>query len=235
MQYLGSPFDVLNATTGPALTAGALGSGTHGKYDAVFLDLGGLEIGGGSAFTDEEWLTLATYEAMFNVRRVSLYTSPSTAYGLVGKGDIDPTKTPITMTCTSAGSTIFVGANCANPIVMTEGYAYRRRRPTERRSRFSSDASGNIFAATRSYPDGRAGAGAHLRTEPDPDADLSSPTVSSSWATRGLFVGERHVYADPQIDDFFLASDIYTGGTYRITDDRSSGVADWQTRTPRCR
>ena len=27
-----------------------------------------------------------------------------------------------------------------------------------------------------------------------------------SWVTRGLFVGERHVYLAPQIDDFFLAS-----------------------------
>ena len=49
-----------------------------------------------------------------------------------------------------------------------------------------------------------------------------------SWATRGLFVGERHVYAVPQIDDLFLASTIYTGGTYRITDADMQALADWQ-------
>ncbi len=231
LQYLGSPFDVLNATTGPALTASALADGTHGKYDAIFLDLGGLEISGGSAFTDDEWLTLATYEAEFNVRRVSLYTSPSTAYGLVGKGDIDPTKTPITMTCTSAGATIFVGANCANAIVMTEGYAYPAAATDGATVPLLSDASGNVFAATRSYPDGRQALALTFAQSPTlaPYLELAYGLVN--WATRGLFVGERHVYADPQIDDFFLASDIYTGGTYRITDVDLQALADWQTRT----
>ena len=51
-----------------------------------------------------------------------------------------------------------------------------------------------------------------------------------SWATRGLFVGERHVYAVPQIDDLFLASTIFTGGTYRITDADMQALADWQTQ-----
>src|SRR6185312_11462259 len=52
-----------------------------------------------------------------------------------------------------------------------------------------------------------------------------------SWATRGLFVGERHVYAMPQIDDLFLPSAIYTGGTYRITDADLQAFADWQRTT----
>ena len=77
LQYLGTPFDVLNATTGATLTADMLGSGTHGKYQAIFLDLGDLSVNGTSAFTAAEWTTLATYEASFGVRRVSLYTSPT--------------------------------------------------------------------------------------------------------------------------------------------------------------
>ena len=38
-----------------------------------------------------------------------------------------------------------------------------------------------------------------------------------SWATRGVFLGERHAYIGVQIDDLFLPDDIYTGGTYRIS------------------
>ena len=121
LQYLGSPFDVLNATTGPALTADTLASGTHGKYDAVFLDLGGLETSAGSAFTADEWATLSTYEAEFSVRRVALYTSPGSAYGLSDNGAIDPTQAPVTMTCTAAGTSLFVGTNCTNPIALTDG------------------------------------------------------------------------------------------------------------------
>ena len=76
LQYLGTPFDVLDATPDPPLTADRLANGAHGKYQAIFLDLGGLETSGGSAFTTDEWTTLANYEAQFGVRRVALYTSP---------------------------------------------------------------------------------------------------------------------------------------------------------------
>ncbi|HSS40373.1 MAG TPA: hypothetical protein VLT58_16515, partial [Polyangia bacterium] len=39
LQYLGTPFDVLDATHDPPLTAERLATGAHGKYQAIFLDL----------------------------------------------------------------------------------------------------------------------------------------------------------------------------------------------------
>ena len=56
-----------------------------------------------------------------------------------------------------------------------------------------------------------------------------------SWATRGLFIGERHVYLCAQIDDLFLASAHLpgTGVTYRITDADMQALADWQSGAPR--
>ena len=89
----GRPRDVLDATNGPTLTAAILADGDHGKYQAIFLDLGDLSVDGVSAFSDDEWMTLASYEARFGVRRVSLYTFPTVAYGLADAGGaaIDPT------------------------------------------------------------------------------------------------------------------------------------------------
>ena len=228
LEYLGSPFDVLNATTGPTLTADALASGTHGKYDAIFLDLGGLETSAGSAFTTDEWTTLSTYEAQFSVRRVSLYTSPSSAYGLSDNGAVDPRQTPITMTCTAAGTALFVGTNCANPIVMNDGWAYPASATDASTTPLLVDASGNVFGALRQYPDGREAVALTFAqaTYLTPYLQLAYGLVS--WATRGLFLGERHVYAVPQIDDFFLASAIYTGGTYRISAADLQALADWQ-------
>ena len=228
LQYLGSPFDVLDATTDPALTADTLASGTHGKYDAVFLDLGGLETSSGSAFTSDEWTVLSTYEAQFSVRRVALYTSPSSAYGLSDNGSIDPAQTPITMTCTAAGTSLFVGTNCANPIVMTDGWAYPARITDASTTPLLVDSAGNVFGALRQYPDGREALALTFAqaTYLTPYLQLAYGLVS--WATRGLFVGERHAYAVPQIDDFFLASSIYTGGTYRITAADLQALADWQ-------
>jgi hypothetical protein len=228
LQFLGTPFDVLNASTGPALTADMLATGTHGKYNAVFLDTGNLSVTGGSAFTADEWNTLTTYEAQFGVRRVSLYTSPTAAYGLSDNGEKDPSKTPVTMTCTAAGAALFAGANCANPIVVNQGWVYPAAAVDAATAPLLVDASGNVYAATRSYPDGREALALTYAQASyfNPYLELAYGLVK--WATRGVFIGERHVYAVPQLDDLFLASDIFTGGTYRITDSDLQALADWQ-------
>ncbi len=104
---------------------------------------------------------------------------------------------------------------------MTDGWAYPaivtldRRTPT---TPLLVDASGNVYGVVRQYTDGREAlaltfAQAYYLT---PYLELAYGLVN--WATRGLFIGERHVYFVPQIDDFFLASTIYTGG--RLPDQR---------------
>ncbi|HSY39891.1 MAG TPA: hypothetical protein VLA79_10195 [Polyangia bacterium] len=233
LQYLGAPYDVLNATSGPALTADSLATGAHGKYDAVFLDLGGLQVSGGSAFTTDEWTALQNYEAAFNVRRVSLYTSPSAMYDLADNGQIDPTQTPVTLTCTGAAGPVFVGTNCANPIVMTDGWVYPATvtATADTVTPLLVDASGNVYGVVVNYADGREALALTFAQAPYLTPYLQLAYGLVSWATRGLFVGERHVYAVPQIDDFFLASAIYTGGTYRITDADLQSLADWQNLT----
>ncbi len=232
LQYLGTPFDVLNASTGPALTADALASGAHGKYNAIFLDVGDLSTGGASAFTDAEWTVLTTYEVEFGVRRVSLYTSPDASYGFVDNDvGVDPTMTPISTTCTAAGKAVFVGANCANPVLINQGYAYPTMAADSATIPLLADASGNIYAATRTYPDGREALALTFGQASSYVSYLELAYGLVSWATRGLFVGERHVYAVPQIDDLFLSSAIYTGGVYRITDADLQSFADWQTAT----
>jgi hypothetical protein len=232
LQYLGTPFDVLNASTGPALTLDALASGTHGKYNAVFLDVGDLSVGGSSAFTDAEWTALTTYEVEFGVRRVSLYTSPNASYGFTDNDvGVDPTTSPVSATCTAAGKALFIGTNCANPVLINQGYAYPTTAADSATIPLLADASGNIYAATRTYPDGREALALTFGQAPSYVSYLELAYGLVSWATRGLFIGERHVYAVPQIDDLFLSSAIYTGGVYRITDADLQAFADWQTAT----
>jgi hypothetical protein len=233
LQYLGAPYDVLNATTGPTLTADSLATGAHGKYDAVFLDLGGLEVSGGSAFTTDEWTALQNYEAAFNVRRVALYTSPGAMYDLADNGEIDPTQTPVTLTCTAAAGPIFVGMNCANPIVMTDGWVYPATvaATDDTVTPLLVDTGGNVYGVVVHYTDGREALALTFAQASYLTPYLQLAYGLVNWATRGLFVGERHVYAVPQIDDFFLASSIYTGGTYRITDADLQALANWENAT----
>jgi hypothetical protein len=61
-----------------------------------------------------------------------------------------------------------------------------------------------------------------------------------NWVTRGLFLGERHIYLGAQVDDLFLPDEIWTpstpcgtdpeatGAEYRITGGDLSAVVAWQ-------
>ena len=61
-----------------------------------------------------------------------------------------------------------------------------------------------------------------------------------NWVTKGLFLGERHVYTSAQVDDFFIDGDIWTpstpcgtttnqtGSNYRITGTDLQQFITWQ-------
>jgi len=228
LAYLGTPYDVIDASTGTPLTADALAAGDHGRYQGILLDSGDLSVNSASAFSDAEWMALASYEARFGVRRAVAYMVPSAAYGMTSGGGFDARATPVSVTCTAAGKDVFIGANCDGPVAIGDGWAYRGQAADASTVPLLVDASGNVYAATRSYGDGRE---ALMLTFSQSPTAFHTPALMYgvvSWVTRGLFIGEKHVYASPQIDDFYLASAIYTGGTYRITNADLKEFKQWQ-------
>jgi hypothetical protein len=227
--YLGTPYDVLDASKGPALTAATLADGDRGRYYGIVLDTGDLAAGNLSAFSQDEWMTLASYEARFGVRRAVMYAYPTEAYGLTSTGGFDVSMAPFTAHCTDAGRSVFVGANCDVPVAIDDGWAYGSQAMDAATVPLLVDGAGTVYAATRSYPDGREALVLTFAQSPTVLHTLELAYGVVDWVTRGLFVGERHVYLSPQIDDLFLASDIFTGGTYRITDADLQAFSDWQT------
>ena len=229
LRYLGTPFDVLNASTGPALTPDVLATADHGRYYGVILDEGDLGTGGQSSFTDAEWMTLASYEARFGVRRAVMYAYPTDDYGLTSTGGFDVSMKPITAHCTPAGGSVFVGANCAVPLIVDDGWAYGAQATDAATVPLLVDDAGSVYAATRTYPDGREALVMTFAQSPTELHTLQLAYGVVSWVTRGLFVGEHHVYLAPQIDDFFLASQIYPmAGTYRMTAEDLQAFSSWQ-------
>ena len=226
--YLGTPYDVVNASMGPEVTDDYLAAGDHGRYQGILLDSGDLAVGSASAFTDAEWMALASYEARFGVRRAVVYAHPSAAYGLVLTAGTDARSAPIAAHCTAEGTTVFVGANCAGPVMIDDGYAYGSKPSDAATVPLLLDDAGNVFAATRTYPDGREVLLLTFAQSPTAFHTLALGYGVVNWVTRGVFIGERHTYASPQIDDFYLASKISTGGTYRITADDLQAFANWQ-------
>ena len=226
--YLGTPYDVLNASTGPDVTADYLAAGDHGRYHGILLDSGDLAVGSSSPFSDAEWMVLASYEARFGVRRAVVYAHPSAAYGLVLTGGSDARANPIVTHCTAAGSAVFVGANCAGPVAIDDGWAYSSQPADAFTQPLLVDAGGSVYAATRTYADGREVLLLTFAQSPTAFHTLALGYGVVNWVTNGVFVGEHHVYATPQIDDFYLPSKIYTGGTYRITAADLQAFTSWQ-------
>jgi hypothetical protein len=229
--FLGTPYDLLNATSGAPLTDAALATGDHGKYQAIFLDLDDLSVSGASAFSDDEWMALANYEAKFGVRRVALYGTGTAAYGLDHAGAaVNAGAAPITTHCTDEGKEVFVGANCAAPVVIDGGWAYPAAAADGQTEPLLVDDAGHVYAALRNYPDGRQAVALTFAQAPTAIFTLELGYGLVSWATRGVFLGQRHVVLAPQLDDLFLASQIYprTGETYRITDGDLQSLANWQ-------
>jgi hypothetical protein len=229
--FLGTPHDILDATSGPTLTADFLATDDHGKYQAIFLDLDDLSVSGASAFSDDEWKVLSAYEAKFSVRRVALYGTGTAAYGLTHAGAaIDTAAMPLPTHCTDAGTDLLVGANCAAPVVIGAGWAYPASAADGDTTPLLVDDAGHVYAAVRTYPDGREALALTFAQSPVATHTLELGYALVRWATRGVFLGQRQVVLAPQLDDLFLASAIYprTGETYRITDADLQSFADWQ-------
>jgi hypothetical protein len=230
LDYLGTPYDVLDASKGPPLTAASLADGDHGRYYGIVLAEGDLAVNNLSAFSPDEWMALASYEARFGVRRAVMYAYPTAAYGLTSTGGFDVSTAPFVAHCTDAGRAVFAGANCNVPVEIDDGWAYPSQANDGATVPLLVDDAGAIYAATRTYPDGREALVLTFAQSPLALFSLELGYGVVNWVTHGLFLGERHVYLSPQIDDLFLASDIFGtgGGTYRISDADLQSFGDWQ-------
>ncbi|HXU60882.1 MAG TPA: hypothetical protein VN962_04230, partial [Polyangia bacterium] len=225
---LGTPFDVLIAAQ-TTLTAAQLASGTHGRYNAIFLTRGNLVLSDGtSAFSSAEFQTLANYEATFQVRRVSLYTSPDASYGYSSSVSQDTSSSPLATQCTSAGQAAFSYVNCANGVTISGAFAYPAAALDAATVPLLVDANGRILAARRSYSDGREALSLNFAQSGSLFHALQLLPSVVSWATRGVFLGDRHVYVGVQIDDLFLADALYAGGTLRISASDLQAALDYQ-------
>jgi hypothetical protein len=234
LQHLGAPYDKLIATGSPPLTAGQLASGDHGTYSGVILTRGGLMPDGAgavSAFSGDEWSILQSYEASFGVREASLYLLPDGAEGLGVATQQNTATTPLPVTCTEDGRELFFDVNCTAPITIQGVFAYPAPITGSGTEALLTDAAGNAVASIHKFPDGREALEMSFGQSRTAIHTLQLLYGVVSWANRGLFLGERHVFFGTQVDDMFITSDIFgSTATYRISANDMQSVFDWQTR-----
>ncbi|HKO25661.1 MAG TPA: hypothetical protein VJY65_13100, partial [Chloroflexota bacterium] len=263
LDYLGVPFTVYVASQTPGgLTPDKLSSGVHGYYEGVILTTGALASSGTtqSALNSTEWQNLSNYEATFHIRQVTWYTFPTADYGFsvppTGPAVQDTTSNPLNATFTAPttanannnGQALFGSyVNTSHPLKIQDATAYLAP-PLSNLTTFPLlvDANGNALALIHNYNDAN---GHPLRQNLaltfDSNAFLIHDLVLAyglvNWVTKGLFLGERHVFLGPQVDDVLIDNSTWPPTTpcatsvdssalptYRITDSDLGAFVTWQ-------
>ncbi len=269
LEYLGTPYEVYVPTQTPGgLTDRKLWDGVvHAYYQGVILtngDLGYQDTSGNwaSALSAEEWANLWEFQDAFDIRQITWYTYPSAKYGFEApSAGFDTSTRPLSASFATAGNPIWDKyVNTSNPVKIDNAYAYTAKAAPDEGTNDSdpsndvtntpvlSDADGNALGLVRRWPDGRE----NLALTFDSNEHLRHGQVLSyglvDWLTKGLFLGERRVYMNPQPDDFFIENSLWSKGgqapacgtnssdptldTYRMTGNDLRNTIAWQNARP---
>jgi hypothetical protein len=252
LSQIGLPFDTLVVTAQPqpftaATLAARLSDGaSHGYYQGIILTTGNLsyEASPGiwqSAFDSTEWTALWAYEAQFGVRQMTSYTFPygwPDTYGLNYVGYQDTTTTPLTATLTAAGSAIYPYLNPNSPVTFKNAWVYEATVVSPAATTpLLVTSSGYALSSINSYPDGRQNLTITAANNRYLIHSLLLSYGNINWVTKGLFLGERHSYLNPENDDILIDDDVWdtkaltdtTGLTQRMTGRDLKALANWQT------
>lgn len=258
LDYLGTPYEVMVTAPVPTdpstnrlaskLSDLPLDTAINGFYQGIILTTGNLTYSpdGSSFFSGlnaAEWASLWAYEAKFSIRQVTWYTFPTQDYGFTGSPSaIDTTTSPLDVPFTAAGREVFGSyLKTTTPLPIRNAYTYLDRPLDAATTPLLSDAAGNALAAVRTYPDGRQNLALTFSSNQYLLHNLLVSYGLVNWVTRGLFVGERHVYMTPQLDDLLIADSTWPASTpcstsledpslpeYRMTGPDFQRVIQWQ-------
>lgn len=243
LDLLGTPYDawIARSLDGAPLTGRLTRGEKQGSYNAIVLTTAALAYSpdGGkswvSALTPAQWQELWDYEAKFGVRQATWYTFPTADYGFAGT----PTGSgaALRLSLTPAGAGVFPYLNPSSAVNLRGAYAYlaAAAAPADGGTvtPLLTDADGHALAVVRRWPDGRENLACAFDSNPYLLHALQLSYGILSWVTRGLFIGERHVYMSTQVDDLFLDADEWPapampGSSYRTSGDDLRFVASWQ-------
>lgn len=162
-----------------------------------------------SAMDATEWQSLADFEAACSARELTWYGWPGADYGLAPVSNFDWT-TPVDATLTPAGQSMFVRVKDAAVIKYRNAAGYRATiTDPATTNALVTDASGNVLVATHSLADGRELMVSTVDSSPYLTHSLVLEYDFVRWLMRGVFVGKKRAYLAPQIDDLFLANDMW--------------------------
>lgn len=229
LDELGVPADAYVVRRDGRLTPERLVAGEVARYYAVILATSTLTYREGnrylSALTDQEWRILESFESQYGIRQVTMYTYPTPEYGLHF-----PTQAGVALKLghlTVAGQRVFPYLNPRAEIPIRDAWTYLAT-PLPGTVPLIETPDGAVLAAMTRYPDGRENLVFTMDHNPDLLHTHLLAAGAIAWATRGLYLGQRRVYLNPQVDDLFFDDDRYSGPPYRMSADDFRKVVAWQ-------
>jgi len=231
LDYRGAPYDVFVASTEPPLMAGRLANGDHGFYQATILTSSALSVHGESTLDASEWDALASYEVKFGVRRVVLNAWPDPTLGFGPSTELNADATPLLVRCTTAGALLFRDVSCDHPQQIAGTFVYPALALDQTQlTPLLTDAAGKTVAAIHHGSDGRESL---LLLFGNNERLLHSLLLIHGvigWVSGGTYLGDRYIDLSAQVDDLFLASKLWPGGTYRLDDSDLRNALAWVQR-----
>lgn len=215
LDYLGTPYDVLDTTVNTAgVTAAMLSDGScHGYYQGVIFTYGGY------IYSLTGMSNLTAYEQKFAIRQVNWYMYPNNDFGFnYPYNGVITSAGSDSASFNSAGASTFWYANTATPVSISNAYIYlgtplSALPPGASVTPLLTDASGNVLSLIYTQGDGRQYLTQTFDSGPYLMHDLTLAYGLINWVTKGIFLGEYHVYAAAQVDDLFINDSEWIPGT----------------------
>src|SRR5437660_625051 len=228
LDYVGTPYDVLDMSVNTGgITSAMLSDGScHGYYQGVIFAYGAY------VYTLPGMAILTSYEQTFRVRQLNWYMYPNNDFGFnYPYSKVITSAGTDSASFTSAGASVFGYANTATPLVLSNAYIYQGT-PLNAAALpagasvtpLLTDASGYALSRIYTLGDGRQYLTQTFDSSPYLMHDLVLAYGLINWVTKGIFLGEYHVYAAAQVDDFFINGSEWIPGTpctNPITHDRT--------------
>ena len=189
-----------------------------GLYQGIILTDSTFAACGSSCLSTADWTTLNTYASQFGVRVVSYFTLPQAQWGLVAadSGATYTASNPLNVTLTAAGSAVFSYLNSSKSIAVggqgSSGIKAYRATTTAATNETTTPlltSGAYTVAVTHTTADGREVMALTMDNAPGLLHSEAFGYGVVNWVTRGVFIGSRKVYLNPQIDDMLLGNRLY--------------------------
>jgi hypothetical protein len=211
LNYVGTPYSVVDVSgAAPTLSDGAC----HAYYQGVIFAYGG------DYYNIPAWQsTLILYEQTFGVRQLNWYDTPDPNFGLSFTGTQIPDTSTYTTNFTAAAAPVFFYANTATPLTITNAAVDLASADPAAGGILTpllQDGSGNIISAIYAS-NGQQFLSQTFDSNPYLTHDLVVAYGLLNWVTQGVFLGDYHVYATQEVDDFFIDDSEWIPSTTCLT------------------